>query len=130
MELIIMPAIEQYGKSLLKILPKLNPVKPYLSEKDLNDLSLDQLLKVMDVLVNLESLLTTHTIKDMDRKSSHKASLSILSKIKPSKHVDPENFGFMGLGFGQFGSSLKPKPTKPKPSGDKSPKGGDWLFGF
>lgn len=99
-ELIIQPAIAGYSKSILKILPKLHPARPFIAEKDLQNLSLDQLLDIMDQLVNLETMLMTHKIQDQDRRLSHKASLSILSKIKPAKTVHPENFGFMGMGFG------------------------------
>jgi hypothetical protein len=122
---IVNPAIADYTKQIVKLFPKLDPVRPFISEKDLQDFSLDNLLKIMDLLVNMESMLLTHQVKDMDRKVSHKASLSILSKIKPQKSVDPENFGFMGLGFGGgFGGG----PSIGGFGKPNTPKGG--LFGF
>lgn len=129
---ILNPAVVGYIRQVAKLFPKLNPTMPSVTEADLQNLSLEDLLRFLDLLVNFETMLTTHKVKDMDRKISHKASLSILSKIKPHKSVDPENFGFMGLGFGSgmgLGGGLslgtKDKPKKAKP---KAP--GDWLFSF
>lgn len=125
--LIIEPALADYSKKILKYLPKLDPVFTVISERDLQDLSLEKLLDIMDALVNLETLLMTHTIKDMDRKISHKASLSILSKVKPVKEVHPENFGFMGMGFGGGFGSGGSQPMAPPLKG---PGKGGGLFGF
>lgn len=96
----IIPALTQYSLRVCKMFPKINRAIPYVPESLLQDKSLSELMEFMDALTNLETMLMTHKVQDLDRKVSHKTSLSILSKIKPAKTVHEEDFSFSGLGFG------------------------------
>lgn len=80
-----MPAFESYAKKVCKMIPQLRPGQPWLDRELLQDLSITQLVEILDALVSLESVLTAHTVEDADRKVAHKASLSLLKTLKPTQ---------------------------------------------
>lgn len=51
----------------------------------MENLSITQLVGILDALVSLESVLTAHLVEDADRKVAHRASLSLLKILKPTQ---------------------------------------------
>lgn len=85
-DLIHRPTWEMHCEKMEKIIPTF---ELYVTKRDLDNLTGNQLMLVLDYYVNLESFLEIHKMEDMDRKLAHKVSLSLLKSFRMSKAVSP-----------------------------------------
>lgn len=81
----ILPEWKKFVDGVQKILPYYSPVDYLFDRKQLRDLDIESLIKILDLLIGLETILDLASVEDEDRRKAHSVSLRVLSTLKPGK---------------------------------------------
>lgn len=74
----------------------------YLAKDDLQSLSVDNLLVVLESFISVESFFSAAEVEDVERRVGHKVNLRLLSTLKLPKDAKPTEEFSIGLAFTMF----------------------------
>jgi len=82
---LLLPEWKKFCKGMQDINPYWNQVDYMFDRKTLREYDIDQLIRILEGLISLETILDLASVEDEDRRISHKVSLRVLSTLKPGK---------------------------------------------